>query len=39
MMEAGNEPTLPLPIADCFKIDITNMVYMLLGPPFIDITS
>jgi hypothetical protein len=38
-MEASNERTLPFVITDSFKIDISNMLYMLLGPPSIDITS
>ena len=39
MMEASNGRTLPVVITDSFKIEISNMAYILLGPPSIDITS
>ncbi len=39
MMEASNERTLPFVIPESFEMVISYMVYMLLGPPSIDITS
>lgn len=39
MIGVSNERTLPFVITDSFKVDMSNIVYMLLGPPSIDITS
>jgi hypothetical protein len=39
MMEASNERTLPFVITESCEIAISCMVYRLLGPPSIDITS
>jgi hypothetical protein len=39
MMEASNGRTLSILITDSFNVGISNMGYMLLGPPSIDITS
>jgi len=39
MIEASIERTLLFIITDSIKIDMSNIVYMLLGPPSIDITS
>jgi hypothetical protein len=39
MMEASNERTLPFAMTESFEMFISYVVYMLLGPPSIDITS
>ena len=38
-MVMRNELALPFDNIDAFKADISHVVYLLLGPPSIDITS